>query len=90
MDVRSHSSPNIHGPIKYMTSPFVFSTIKLLFLLPLSFPLLLRLPQLSAFASPLIKSLFLALPFLSPLSAFSLPFLPSLLHAWGAQSCEGI
>lgn len=79
MDVRSHSSPNIHGPIKCMTSPFVFSTIKLLFLLPLSFPLLPRLPQLSAVVSPLIKSLFLALPFLSPLSAFSRPFLPSFM-----------
>lgn len=90
MDVRSHSSPNIHGPIKYMTSPFVFSTIK--FLLPLSFPPSSPAsPTLClAFFAPLIKSLFLALPFLSPLSAFSLPFLPSLLHAWGAQSCEGI
>lgn len=46
MDVWSHSSPNIHGPIKHMTSSFVFSTIKLRFLPPLRIPLLLRVPQL--------------------------------------------
>lgn len=79
MDVRSHSSPNIHGLIKYMTSPFVFSTIKLLFSCHYP-PLFLRLPQLSASVSPLIKSLFLALPFLSPLSSFNSHFfLPSFM-----------
>lgn len=88
MDVHSHSSPNIGGPIKYMTSPFVFSSSY--FSPAIIFPpfFQVRLPKLPAFASPLIKSLFLALALL--LSAFSLPFLPSSLHAWGAQSCEGI
>lgn len=38
MDERSHSSTNIHGPIKYVTSPFVLSTIKLLFPPTIIFP----------------------------------------------------
>lgn len=78
MDVWSHSSPNIHRPIKCVTSSFVFSTIKLLFLPPLRIPLLLRVPQLSVF--PLIKSFSLTLLLFSTFTLFHSHFLlPSFM-----------